>query len=90
MAPLLLFYAVFPCRRAQQSLSFRRECGWTARHGLRIQIVDEQNRPMLALSKVEPQPDTKTILRENGTMLNDVNDKISLSGHTDSKPHQSG
>ncbi|SFE40723.1 flagellar motor protein MotB [Nitrosomonas sp. Nm166] len=58
--------------------------------GLRIQIVDEQNRPMFALSKAELQPYTKTILREIGKMLNDVNNKISLTGHTDSKAYQSG
>ncbi len=58
--------------------------------GLRIQIVDEQNRPMFALGKAELQPYTKIILREIGKMLNDVNNKISLSGHTDGKPFPSG
>lgn len=58
--------------------------------GLRIQIVDEQNRPMFALSKAELQPYTKTILREIGKMLNDVSNKVSLSGHTDAKPFSSG
>lgn len=58
--------------------------------GLRIQIVDEQNRPMFALGKAELQSYTKTILREIGKMLNDVPNKISLSGHTDAKPFPSG
>lgn len=58
--------------------------------GLRIQIVDEQNRPMFALGKAELQLYTKTILREIGKMLNDVSNKISLSGHTDGKPFPSG
>lgn len=58
--------------------------------GLRIQIVDEQNRPMFALGKAELQPYTKTILREIGKMLNEVTNKISLSGHTDGKPFPSG
>ncbi|TXI17398.1 MAG: flagellar motor protein MotB [Nitrosomonas sp.] len=58
--------------------------------GLRIQIVDEQNRPMFALGKAELQPYTRTILREIGKMLNDVSNKISLSGHTDAKPFPSG
>lgn len=58
--------------------------------GLRIQIVDEQNRPMFALGKAELQPYTKTILREIGKMLNDVPNKISLSGHTDGKPFPAG
>ena len=58
--------------------------------GLRIQIVDEHNRPMFALGKAELQPYTKTILREIGKMLNDVSNKVSLSGHTDSKPFPAG
>ncbi|SEP97529.1 flagellar motor protein MotB [Nitrosomonas ureae] len=58
--------------------------------GLRIQIVDEQNRPMFALGRAELQPYTKTILREIGKMLNEVTNKISLSGHTDAKPFPSG
>lgn len=58
--------------------------------GLRIQIVDEQNRPMFALGRAELQPYTRTILREIGKMLNDVDNKISLSGHTDAKPFPSG
>ncbi|MGB9130321.1 MAG: flagellar motor protein MotB [Thiobacillus sp.] len=51
--------------------------------GLRIQIVDEQNRPMFNLASAELQPYTKIILREIGLMLNDVNNRLSLSGHTD-------
>lgn len=51
--------------------------------GLRIQIVDEQNRPMFNLASAELQPYTKIILREIGLMLNDVNNRVSLSGHTD-------
>ncbi|PTQ84587.1 flagellar motor protein MotB [Nitrosomonas ureae] len=58
--------------------------------GLRIQIVDEQNRPMFALGRAELQPYTRTILREIGKMLNEVTNKISLSGHTDGKPFPSG
>lgn len=58
--------------------------------GLRIQIVDEKNRPMFALSKAELQPYTKSILHELGSMLNEVPNKISLSGHTDATPYASG
>ncbi|MRX11353.1 flagellar motor protein MotB [Pseudoduganella sp. FT25W] len=57
--------------------------------GLRIQIVDEQNRPMFALAKAELQPYTKDILHEIGFVLNDVPNRISLSGHTDSTPYMS-
>ena len=58
--------------------------------GLRIQIVDEKNRPMFALSKADLQPYTKEILREIGHTMNGMPNKISLSGHTDALPYSSG
>lgn len=58
--------------------------------GLRIQIVDDQNRPMFASSKVELQPYAKQILHEIGQVLNGLPNKISLSGHTDASPYSNG
>lgn len=58
--------------------------------GLRIQIVDAQNRPMFSSGKAELQPYTQIILREIGKTLNDVPNKISLAGHTDATPFPSG
>ena len=58
--------------------------------GLRIQIVDEQNRPMFASAKADLQPYTKEILHEIGLSLNEVPNHISLSGHTDAAPYSSG
>lgn len=58
--------------------------------GLRIQMVDEQNRPMFASAKAELQPYTREILTEIGRALNDVPNRISLSGHTDAAPYGSG
>jgi chemotaxis protein MotB len=58
--------------------------------GLRIQIVDEQNRPMFALAKAELQPYTRDILDVLGLVLNEVPNKIGLSGHTDSTPYMNG
>jgi len=58
--------------------------------GLRIQIVDEQNRPMFAIGSAQPQPYTREILREIGKVLNDVPNRISLSGHTDATPYYGG
>ncbi len=55
--------------------------------GLRIQIVDEQNRPMFELAKAELQPYTKEILNIIGMVLNEVPNKIGLSGHTDATPY---
>lgn len=58
--------------------------------GLRIQIVDEQNRPMFDLSSAELKPYMRDILREIGRALNEVDNRISLSGHTDAKPFAGG
>ena len=58
--------------------------------GLRIQIVDEQNRPMFNLASAELQSYTKIILHEIGKVLNDVQNRISLSGHTDATPYAMG
>ncbi len=51
--------------------------------GLRIQIIDEHNRPMFDLSSAELKPHARTILQRIGMVLNAVNNRISLSGHTD-------
>ncbi|MCG2583321.1 flagellar motor protein MotB [Massilia sp. TS11] len=54
--------------------------------GLRIQIVDEQNRPMFAAGRSELQPYMHDILVAIGDLLNEVPNKIGLSGHTDATP----
>jgi len=58
--------------------------------GLRIQIVDEKNRPMFDLASSELKPYTRQILREIGPLLNKVGNRISLSGHTDATPYAGG
>ena len=58
--------------------------------GLRIQIVDEQNRPMFQLGQDKLEPYTRDILHEIGRTLNEVPNKISLSGHTDATPYNGG
>ena len=55
--------------------------------GLRIQIVDEQNRPMFAVGSAQVQPYTAEILHVIGLVLNEVPNRIGLSGHTDSTPY---
>lgn len=57
--------------------------------GLRIQIVDEKNRPMFKIGKSELEPYTKEILQEIGKTLNELPNKVSLSGHTDAQPYSS-
>ena len=58
--------------------------------GLRILIIDEQNRPMFEMGSAELQPYTVDILRVIGRTLNQVPNKIGLSGHTDATPYQGG
>ena len=55
--------------------------------GLRIQIVDAQNRPMFDLGASKLKDYTSVILKELTTYLNSVPNKLSLSGHTDTTPY---
>ncbi len=58
--------------------------------GLRIQIVDEKNRPMFASASARLQPYTKELLQSIGQALNSVDNRISLSGHTDASQYAGG
>ena len=51
--------------------------------GLRIQIVDKENRPMFDSGSAELKGYTKTILHELAKTINTVPNHISLTGHTD-------
>ena len=55
--------------------------------GLRIQIVDAQNRPMFDIGSSRLKAYTKSILRELTPYLNSVPNHISLTGHTDVTPY---
>ncbi|MGH8685932.1 MAG: flagellar motor protein MotB [Nitrosospira sp.] len=58
--------------------------------GLRIQIVDDKNRPMFALARAELKPYTKDILQKLGGVLNEMPNRVSLSGHTDATVYANG
>jgi chemotaxis protein MotB len=58
--------------------------------GLRIQIVDEQNRPMFDTSSADIKTYTRDILREIGKLLNGVPNRVTLSGHTDAAQFATG
>jgi chemotaxis protein MotB len=58
--------------------------------GLRVQIVDEKNRPMFSSGSAQLQTHTRSILREVGRVLNQVPNRISLAGHTDARPYVGG
>ncbi|TWG79453.1 chemotaxis protein MotB [Cupriavidus gilardii J11] len=58
--------------------------------GLRIQILDSQNRPMFRIGSATVESYMRTILREIGPVLNEMPNKVSLSGHTDSATYMNG
>ncbi|WP_152226610.1 flagellar motor protein MotB [Pseudomonas sp. SCB32] len=55
--------------------------------GLRIQIVDSDNRPMFDLGSARLQPYFEDILLALAETIKQVPNKISISGHTDAKPY---
>ena len=57
------------------------------RDGLRIQIVDAENRPMFDLGSARLQPYFEDILLAMAETIKQVPNKISISGHTDAKPY---
>lgn len=56
--------------------------------GLRIQIVDDRNRPMFDLGEVSLKPYTLDALRQLGLMLQSRSNRVAISGHTDEAPFQ--
>jgi chemotaxis protein MotB len=55
--------------------------------GLRIQILDAQNRPMFDLGSSRLKPYTSDILHEVTGYLRSVPNRISVTGHTDTTPY---
>ena len=60
------------------------------RDGLRIQIVDDQNRPMFASGSAVVQPYMRDLLKEIGQVLSEVPNRLTLEGHTDALPFAGG
>jgi chemotaxis protein MotB len=58
--------------------------------GLRIQIVDENNRPMFDSGSSIVKPYMRELLRIIGDVLTDVPNSLTLEGHTDAKPFGHG
>ena len=58
--------------------------------GLQIQIVDDQKRPMFDSGSASVKPYMRDILQEIGVALVDIDNKISMDGHTDQTPYGSG
>jgi chemotaxis protein MotB len=60
------------------------------RDGLRIQIVDEQSRPMFDSGSAVLKPYTRDLLRAIGSVLVEVPNRLTLEGHTDATPFPGG
>ena len=58
--------------------------------GLRVQIVDDQNRPMFSTGQAAVKDYMRDLLRAIGGVLNEVENRVTLSGHTDAYAYQSG
>ncbi|KIG03620.1 flagellar motor protein MotB [Caballeronia concitans] len=55
--------------------------------GLRIEIVDSLKRPMFASGSSKLESYVTTILANIGASLNDVDNRVSIAGHTDAVPY---
>ena len=60
------------------------------RDGLRIQIVDENGRPMFDSGSALVKPYMRDLLAEIGAVLAEVPNRLTLEGHTDAKPFGAG
>jgi chemotaxis protein MotB len=60
------------------------------RDGLRIQIVDEQARPMFDSGSAVVKPYMRELLRAIGSVLVEVPNRLTLEGHTDATPFPGG
>jgi len=58
--------------------------------GLRIQILDQQNRPMFATGSAVVQTYMRDILRELAPLISELPNPITISGHTDALRYASG
>jgi chemotaxis protein MotB len=58
--------------------------------GLRIQIVDEQNRPMFDSGSAALKDYARDVIRELAGLINEMPNRVSLAGHTDKKPYAGG
>jgi chemotaxis protein MotB len=60
------------------------------RDGLRIQIVDEHNRPMFETGSAVVNAAMRELLQEIGGVLSGVTNRLTIEGHTDGAPYSSG
>lgn len=58
--------------------------------GLRIQIVDENARPMFDSGSAVVKPYMRDLLQQIGSVLAEVPNRLTLEGHTDAQPFAAG
>ncbi|MBK6787823.1 MAG: flagellar motor protein MotB [Rubrivivax sp.] len=58
--------------------------------GLRIQIVDQDRRPMFPSGSAVVEPQMRELLREIGALLTEVPNRLTLEGHTDAQAYSAG
>ncbi|MBN8648360.1 MAG: OmpA family protein [Caulobacterales bacterium] len=58
--------------------------------GLRIQLVDQEGKPMFAPGSAEPNENAKTLLRAAARITLQLPNQIIISGHTDAAPNPDG
>ncbi len=58
--------------------------------GLRIQIVDDQNRPMFDAGSAHVKDYMRELMRSIGQLVDQADGQVVLSGHTDASPYNGG
>jgi chemotaxis protein MotB len=58
--------------------------------GLRIEVVDSLKRPMFATGSAKLEDYAAEILLQIGSALNEVDNRLSIAGHTDAVPYSGG
>lgn len=54
--------------------------------GLRVQLIENKNKPMFKLASSETEPEIQLILRALAPVINKLPNKITINGHTDARP----
>ena len=55
--------------------------------GLRIQLIDNQKKPMFDVGSDKINPDLAPVLANISKLLNSVPNKVTIEGHTDANPY---
>ena len=58
--------------------------------GLRVQIVDDQGRPMFNVGSARVNDHMRELLRSLGSILHESDSRVLVSGHTDASPYGGG